>query len=105
LIPDFAGNLAALETVVNSGIEILNHNIETVPRLYGKVRPGHSYECSLNVLREAKRLRRDPSTRAPTLAEGSRSGFRPTGVLKGATGLPVGFHEKAPSVARLHAKS
>jgi len=46
LIPDFDGNLQALETVVDSGIEILNHNIETVPRLYGKVRPGHSYECS-----------------------------------------------------------
>ncbi len=57
LIPDFEGNLQALETVVNSGIEILNHNIETVPRLYGKVRPGHTYECSLNILKEAKKLR------------------------------------------------
>ena len=47
-----AGNLQALATVVTSGIEILNHNIETVPRLYGKVRPGHSYEGSLQVLRE-----------------------------------------------------
>ena len=36
LIPDFDGNLAAVKTVVDSGIEILNHNIETVPRLYGK---------------------------------------------------------------------
>jgi len=92
LIPDFEGNLAALETVVNSGIEILNHNIETVPRLYGKVRPGHSYEGSLNILREAKRLRSDPSTRAPALAGDSRSGFRPTGVVEGVTGLPVGLH-------------
>jgi lipoic acid synthetase len=57
LIPDFEGNLQALKIVVESGIEILNHNIETVPRLYGKVRPGHSYECSLNILREAKKLR------------------------------------------------
>ncbi len=64
LIPDFEGNLAALETVVNSGIEILNHNIETVPRLYGKVRPGHTYECSLSVLREAKRLRGDMLTKS-----------------------------------------
>jgi lipoic acid synthetase len=48
---------AALKTVVESGIEILNHNIETVPRLYGKVRPGHTYECSLNILKEAKKLR------------------------------------------------
>jgi lipoyl synthase len=64
LIPDFEGNLQALETVVNSGIEILNHNIETVPRLYGKVRPGHSYECSLNILRQAKTTRGDILTKS-----------------------------------------
>jgi lipoic acid synthetase len=57
LIPDFQGDLQAVATVVNAGIEILNHNIETVPRLYGKVRPGHSYSGSLQVLREAKSLR------------------------------------------------
>jgi lipoyl synthase len=57
LIPDFDGNLQALKTVVESAIEILNHNIETVPRLYGKVRPGHTYECSLNILTEAKKFR------------------------------------------------
>ena len=57
LIPDFEGNLRALKTVVESGIEILNHNIETVPRLYGKVRPGHTYECSRNILRTAKSMR------------------------------------------------
>ena len=56
LVPDFEGNMDAVTTVVNAGIEILNHNIETVPRLYGKVRPGHSYECSLNVLQHAKRI-------------------------------------------------
>jgi lipoic acid synthetase len=64
LIPDFEGNLQALKTVVQSGIEILNHNIETVPRLYGKVRPGHSYECSLNVLTEAKTFRDDVLTKS-----------------------------------------
>ena len=56
LIPDFEGNMDALKTVVNSGIEILNHNIETVPRLYGKVRPGHTYQCSVNILKTAKKL-------------------------------------------------
>jgi lipoyl synthase len=64
LIPDFDGNLQALKTVVQSGIEILNHNIETVPRLYGKVRPGHSYECSLNILTEAKKFRDDVLTKS-----------------------------------------
>jgi lipoic acid synthetase len=56
LIPDFEGNLDALRVVVSSGIEILNHNIETVPRLYRKVRPGHSYECSVNLLKTAKKM-------------------------------------------------
>jgi lipoyl synthase len=56
LIPDFEGNMQALQIVVNSGIEILNHNIETVPRLYGKVRPGHTYKCSVNVLKSAKEM-------------------------------------------------
>jgi lipoic acid synthetase len=64
LIPDFEGDLRALETVVSAGIEILNHNIETVPRLYGKVRPGHSYECSLNILKEAKQLRSNMLTKS-----------------------------------------
>ena len=64
LIPDFDGNLAAVKTVVDSGIEILNHNIETVRRLYGKVRPGHSYECSLNVLKSAKEMRPDIFTKS-----------------------------------------
>jgi lipoic acid synthetase len=64
LIPDFDGNLQALKTVVESGIEILNHNIETVPRLYGKVRPGHSYECSLNILSQAKKYRDDVLTKS-----------------------------------------
>ena len=64
LIPDFDGNLQALKTVVESAIEILNHNIETVPRLYGKVRPGHTYECSLNILTEAKRFRHDVLTKS-----------------------------------------
>jgi len=41
---------------------------------------------------------RDPSTRAPALAGGSCSGFRPTGVLEGATGLPVGLHFESASV-------
>jgi len=63
LIPDFEGNVDALKTVVSSGIEILNHNIETVPRLYGKVRPGHSYECSVNILKTAKQFRPEVRTK------------------------------------------
>ena len=58
LIPDFDGNLQALETVVNSGIEILNHNIETVPRLYGKVRPGHSLRVLTEYLKRSEKAAR-----------------------------------------------
>jgi lipoic acid synthetase len=64
LIPDFEGSLDALKTVVDSGIEILNHNIETVPRLYSKVRPGHTYECSLSLLQSAKQMRADVLTKS-----------------------------------------
>jgi lipoic acid synthetase len=57
LIPDFKGARGALETVVCSGIDILNHNIETVPRLYKKVRPGSIYRRSLDLLKAAKEMR------------------------------------------------
>jgi lipoyl synthase len=63
LIPDFKGDLKALEIVVHSGIHVLNHNIETVPRLYATVRPGHSYECSVRILKVAKEIRPDILTK------------------------------------------
>ncbi len=64
LIPDFKGDHTALETVVRSGIDILNHNMETVPRLYKKVRPGAVYQRSLAVLKAAKEIRRDILTKS-----------------------------------------
>ncbi len=59
LIPDLQGVRKDLEAIVRSGIDVLNHNIETVPRLYLKVRPGADYRRSLNILRWAKET--DPS--------------------------------------------
>lgn len=53
LIPDFKGEPAALATVLASRPDVLNHNVETVPRLYGEIRPQASYRRSLAVLREA----------------------------------------------------
>jgi lipoyl synthase len=53
LIPDFQGMAAALETVLAAGPDVLNHNIETVPRLYREVRPGSRYERSLELLSRA----------------------------------------------------
>ena len=54
LIPDFRGDWAALETVINARPDVLNHNMETVPRLYRQVRPGAIFERSLELLRRAK---------------------------------------------------
>jgi lipoic acid synthetase len=54
LIPDFKGDWSALQTVVEARPDILNHNTETVPRLYRQVRPGARFARSLELLRRAK---------------------------------------------------
>ncbi len=56
LIPDFRGVWPALETVVAAHPDVLNHNTETVPRLYRRVRKGAVYDRSLELLRRAKAL-------------------------------------------------
>ena len=53
LIPDFRGDWKALETVMAAKPDVLNHNMETVPRLYRRVRKGARYERSLELLRRA----------------------------------------------------
>jgi lipoic acid synthetase len=63
LTPDFQGNEEAVAIVARSPIEIYNHNTETVPRLYKKVRPGAKYERSLRVLEKAKEVRADLKTK------------------------------------------
>jgi len=77
LIPDFQGNEAALRTVLEAPIDVLNHNVETVPRLYRRVRPGARYERSLELLDRAKRIRPDVRTK---------------------TGLMLGLGEERPEV-------
>ena len=59
LVPDFLRKDGAIEMVVAARPDVLNHNLETVPRLYGEVRPGARYFHSLRLLDQAKRL--DPS--------------------------------------------
>jgi lipoic acid synthetase len=54
LIPDFCGNWSALQLVLDEKPEILNHNIETVPRLYSRVRPQAKYHRSLRLLQIAR---------------------------------------------------
>ena len=56
LTPDFQGHAEALRMVVEAAPEILNHNIETVPRLYRVAKSGGRYERSLGFLADAKRL-------------------------------------------------
>ena len=57
LVPDFRPDLTAVDAVVDAPIDILNHNTETVPRLYKRVRPGGKYERSLELLARAKARR------------------------------------------------
>ncbi len=55
LTPDFLGDLRAIDRVLEAAPEVYNHNMETVPRLYKKVRGRASYQRSLDVLAHVKR--------------------------------------------------
>lgn len=59
LIPDFQGSSQAIEKVVSAGPDVLNHNIETVPRLYERARPGADFGRSLSLLESVSFL--DPA--------------------------------------------
>ena len=54
LIPDFKGDWEALAVVLDARPDILNHNVETVPRLYRQARPGASFGRSLELLKRSK---------------------------------------------------
>lgn len=64
LIPDFQGDQEAIRIVVEARPEILNHNTETVPRLYRTVRSGARYERSLELLRYCKELQPEGLTKS-----------------------------------------
>jgi lipoic acid synthetase len=63
LIPDFQGSDASLRTVLEAGPDVLNHNTETVPRLYRLARPGGRYPRSLELLDRARTLAPDIPTK------------------------------------------
>jgi lipoic acid synthetase len=69
LVPDFLRAEGAIETVIAARPDVLNHNLETVPRLYAEVRPGARYFASLRLLDQAKRI--DPA------------GFTKSGIMVG----------------------
>jgi lipoic acid synthetase len=54
LVPDFNGEPARLEEVFESGPEVLAHNVETVPRIFKRIRPAFTYQRSLGVLTAAR---------------------------------------------------
>lgn len=56
LVPDFKGSLEALQIVMSARPEILNHNVETVPRLFKQVQPQDRFEWAVSILSNAKRL-------------------------------------------------
>ena len=63
LIPDFQGNERSLHTVLDAGPDVLNHNTETVPRLYRRVRSGGKYARTLELLDRSRRYRPDVATK------------------------------------------
>ncbi|MBI4887644.1 MAG: lipoyl synthase [Acidobacteria bacterium] len=63
LIPDFQGVAASLQTVLDAGPDVLNHNIETVPRLYRMARSGGRYPRSIELLDRARRYAPDIPTK------------------------------------------
>jgi lipoic acid synthetase len=64
LIPDFKGSLEALKVVMDARPEILNHNVETVPRLFKQVQPQDSYDWAAATLSNAKKLDPDVLTKS-----------------------------------------
>jgi lipoic acid synthetase len=64
LTPDFCGDREAVARVLDAGPHVFNHNMETVPRLYRKVRPQANYQQSLDVLRFAHEYRKDVLTKS-----------------------------------------
>jgi lipoic acid synthetase len=56
LIPDFQGSAESLNTVLNASPDVLNHNLETVPSLYSRVRPQALYQRSLELLSRARQI-------------------------------------------------
>ncbi len=82
LTPDFKGDLDALRAVITAGPDVFNHNIETVPSLYERVRPGASFERSVMLLKRAKELRPAILTKSGLMLGLGERLEEVTGVLK-----------------------
>lgn len=110
LIPDFNGDPDALRRVVEAGPDVLNHNVETVPRLYPNVRPQAVYTRSLELLRRAKEYwekTHSPSPENPSESTLPCNSSRrpaqaplsePVGMLRTKSGIMVGLGEAESEV-------
>jgi lipoic acid synthetase len=90
LVPDFMGREKSFETLLQNPPDVLAHDLQTVPRLYGQIRPGARYERSLGLFRWFKAC---AGARASTRAASSPLTLK--------AGLMVGFGETEPEVAQV----
>ena len=102
LIPDLGGDEAALAAVLAARPDVLDHNLETVPRLYAEVRPQADYERSLRLLRRAASWARDESVASISGAPGGVIAPASEGVTRARplvkSGLMVGLGELTAEV-------
>lgn len=102
LIPDMGGDETALAAVLAARPDVLNHNLETVPRLYREVRPQADYERSLELLRRAAAWARDAAFAASAGGPGRARAPAPAGAALARplvkSGLMVGLGERAAEV-------
>jgi len=91
LVPDFQGSREAMAIVMDAAPDVLNHNIETVPRLYKQVRFGARYERSLEMLEYAHRLRTDIPTKSGLMAGLGETKEEVIGVLRDMRAHNVGI--------------
>ncbi len=86
LTPDFCGDLQAVARVLDAGPHVFNHNIETVPRLYRRVRPQADYRQSLDVLDFARRYRPEVLTKSGLMVGLGETEDEVRGVLRDLRG-------------------
>lgn len=81
LIPDFKGSEKSLDEVIDANPHVINHNIETVQRLYERVRPQADYERSMKVLHRVKQMNRQIVTKSGLMLGLGESGAEVLGVM------------------------
>jgi lipoic acid synthetase len=89
LTPDFRGDFDAVARVLDAGPQVFNHNMETISRLYKKVRPQADYRQSLNVLRFAREYRADVLTKSGLMAGLGEAEEDVNGLLRDLRGSKV----------------